>query len=213
MFFCHKGAMKAFYLRGKAHMEVWNETEAQADFQRVLDLDPGMKKTVKKELSVLNMRMEEKREEDRQKYKGMFSVRAAKQTASGPATPEPLNINRQQSTMEPPERANMEEAMTEIKDPQQTTTEEISPVKPSQEKVIPDKVVSKYTTSENPAEASTKVETSYADYPDKATTRKRITAKEETTDEKARTEETAEQTDHTEAFPNEDDPTQAVEKE
>ncbi|KAL7848835.1 hypothetical protein SRHO_G00204580 [Serrasalmus rhombeus] len=61
----HPGAIKAFYLRGKAHMEVWNETEAKADFERVLDLDPGMKKSIKKELAVLSMRMEEKREEDR----------------------------------------------------------------------------------------------------------------------------------------------------
>lgn len=66
------GVVKAFYLRGKAHMEVWNEAEARQDFSRVLDLDPGMKKTVKKELAVLNMRMEEKNQEDRDKYKGMF---------------------------------------------------------------------------------------------------------------------------------------------
>lgn len=64
--------MKAYYLRGKAHMEVWNETEARQDFSRVLDLDPSMKKAVKKELAVLRMRMEEKNQEDKEKYKGMF---------------------------------------------------------------------------------------------------------------------------------------------
>lgn len=64
--------MKAYYLRGKAHMEVWNEAEARHDFGRVLDLDPGMKKAVKKELAVLSMRMEEKRQEDKKKYEGMF---------------------------------------------------------------------------------------------------------------------------------------------
>ncbi len=64
--------MKAFYLRGKAHVEVWNEAEARQDFSRVLDLDPGLKKAVKKELAVLNMRMEEKNQEDKNKYKGMF---------------------------------------------------------------------------------------------------------------------------------------------
>uniref|UniRef100_A0A7N6AVW5 Aryl-hydrocarbon-interacting protein-like 1 n=1 Tax=Anabas testudineus TaxID=64144 RepID=A0A7N6AVW5_ANATE len=47
----HPGAVKAFYLRGKAHMEVWNEAEARQDFSRVLDLNPGMKKAVKKELA------------------------------------------------------------------------------------------------------------------------------------------------------------------
>lgn len=64
--------MKAYYLRGKAHMEVWNETEARQDFSRVLDLDPRMKKAVKKELALLMMRMEEKKQEDKKKYKGMF---------------------------------------------------------------------------------------------------------------------------------------------
>ncbi|KAI3354332.1 hypothetical protein L3Q82_018856 [Scortum barcoo] len=68
----HPGTMKAFYLRGKAHMEVWNEAEARQDFSRVLDLDPSMKKAVKKDLAVLNMRMQEKNEEDKNKYKGMF---------------------------------------------------------------------------------------------------------------------------------------------
>ncbi|KAM8904165.1 aryl-hydrocarbon-interacting protein-like 1 isoform 3-T4 [Spinachia spinachia] len=68
----HPGDFKAHYLRGKAHAEVWNEAEARQDFSRVLDLDPGMKKAVKRELAVLNMRMEEKNQEDRNKYKGMF---------------------------------------------------------------------------------------------------------------------------------------------
>ncbi|XP_011480916.2 aryl-hydrocarbon-interacting protein-like 1 [Oryzias latipes] len=68
----HPGQAKAFYLRGKAHSEVWNEAEARQDFSRVLDLNPGMKKAVKKELAVLSMRMEEKNQEDKNKYKGMF---------------------------------------------------------------------------------------------------------------------------------------------
>ncbi|TNN26973.1 Aryl-hydrocarbon-interacting protein-like 1 [Liparis tanakae] len=66
------GDFKAFYLRGKAHAEVWNEAEARQDFSRVLDLDPGMRKAVKRDLAVLNMRMEEKNHEDRDKYRGMF---------------------------------------------------------------------------------------------------------------------------------------------
>ncbi|KAL2096135.1 hypothetical protein ACEWY4_008283 [Coilia grayii] len=75
----HPGIMKAFYLRGKAHMEVWNEAEAREDFQRVLDLEPGMKKMVGRDLGVLNMRMEDKNEEDRRKYKGMFNSSAPSQ--------------------------------------------------------------------------------------------------------------------------------------
>ena len=69
---CPLGIAKAFYLRGKAHVEVWNEAEARQDFSRVLDLEPGMKKAVKRELAVLNMRLEEKNQEDKNKYKGMF---------------------------------------------------------------------------------------------------------------------------------------------
>ncbi|KAI5626734.1 aryl-hydrocarbon-interacting protein-like 1 [Silurus asotus] len=93
----HPGVMKAFYLRGKAHIEVWNEAEARADFQRVLDLDPSMKKLVKKELAVLNMRMEEKREEDREKYKGMFTS-----TTTGKTITEQIQAlgNRIQETVE-----------------------------------------------------------------------------------------------------------------
>lgn len=71
-YICPAGIVKAYYLRGKAHVEVWNEAEARQDFSRVLDLNPGMKKAVKKELAILNMRIEEKNEEDKLKYKGMF---------------------------------------------------------------------------------------------------------------------------------------------
>uniref|UniRef100_A0A674CCV0 Aryl hydrocarbon receptor interacting protein like 1 n=1 Tax=Salmo trutta TaxID=8032 RepID=A0A674CCV0_SALTR len=66
----HTSEIKVFYVRWRAHMEVWIEAEAQADFERVLDLDLGMKKAVKEDLGVLNMRMEEKNEEDKVKYKG-----------------------------------------------------------------------------------------------------------------------------------------------
>ncbi|XP_028664156.2 aryl-hydrocarbon-interacting protein-like 1 [Erpetoichthys calabaricus] len=68
----HPGVLKAYYLRAKAHMEVWNEAEAKQDFQKVLELDPTMAKTVRNDLQLLCMRMEEKREEERLKFKGMF---------------------------------------------------------------------------------------------------------------------------------------------
>ncbi|MGH0153059.1 UNVERIFIED_CONTAM: hypothetical protein FKN15_023985 [Acipenser sinensis] len=68
----HPGVLKAYFMRAKAHMEVWNEEQAKADFQKVLELDPSMAKTVRKELQILHMRMEEKRDEDKLTYKGMF---------------------------------------------------------------------------------------------------------------------------------------------
>uniref|UniRef100_A0A671KSV4 Aryl-hydrocarbon-interacting protein-like 1 n=1 Tax=Sinocyclocheilus anshuiensis TaxID=1608454 RepID=A0A671KSV4_9TELE len=97
----HPGAMKAFYLRGKAHMEVWNEAEARDDFMSVLDLDPGMKKTIKKELAVLKMRMELKNEEDRLKYKGMFTKMAREQESLELENPEqeiPEQMSPEQET-------------------------------------------------------------------------------------------------------------------
>ncbi|KAK1158331.1 aryl-hydrocarbon-interacting protein-like 1 [Acipenser oxyrinchus oxyrinchus] len=68
----HPGVLKAYFMRAKAHVEVWNEEQAKADFQKVLELDPSMAKTVRKELQILHMRMEEKRDEDKLTYKGMF---------------------------------------------------------------------------------------------------------------------------------------------
>ncbi|XP_007245990.3 aryl-hydrocarbon-interacting protein-like 1 [Astyanax mexicanus] len=117
----HPGTIKAFYLRGKAHMEVWNEAEAKADFQRVLDLDPGMKKLVKKELTVLSMRMEEKREEDRLKYKGMFS-------GAAPAAA--------QSTSE----QTPGEMTTDLESPDKPTTERGLPIQMSLEEVTPEEM-------------------------------------------------------------------------
>ncbi|XP_033907356.3 aryl-hydrocarbon-interacting protein-like 1 [Acipenser ruthenus] len=68
----HPGVLKAYFMRAKAHVEVWNEEQAKTDFQKVLELDPSMAKTVRKELQILHMRMEEKRDEDKLTYKGMF---------------------------------------------------------------------------------------------------------------------------------------------
>ncbi|XP_067306743.1 aryl-hydrocarbon-interacting protein-like 1 isoform X2 [Pseudorasbora parva] len=116
----HPGAMKAFYLRGKAHMEVWNEAEAREDFIRVLDLDPGMKKTIKKELAVLKMRMELKNEEDRLRYKGMFAKIAGKQESLELEIPEQTS-----PVQESPEETPLEETAEEQTNSMQTTTEQI----------------------------------------------------------------------------------------
>ncbi|XP_021322106.2 aryl-hydrocarbon-interacting protein-like 1 [Danio rerio] len=129
----HPGTMKAFYMRGKAHMEVWDETEARNDFMRVLDLDPGMKKTIKKELAVLKMRMEVKNEEDRLKYKGMFAKMASEQDSLELENPDQEIPEQtcQVQDMENPEEAPGEERansmqktaeMTLASDPEQTTT-------------------------------------------------------------------------------------------
>ncbi|KAK2831377.1 hypothetical protein Q7C36_016463 [Tachysurus vachellii] len=135
----HPGVMKAYYLRGKANVEVWNEAEARADFQRVLDLDPGMKKSVKKELSILNMRMEEKREEERQKYKGMFTATATEQEATA------------QETFK---QVALEQAPTE-----QETTLQKTPEKDNSEKEIFKQETQEISEPNNPEEKTLEQET------------------------------------------------------
>ncbi|XDV32289.1 hypothetical protein PO909_003147 [Leuciscus waleckii] len=149
----------AFYLRGKAHMEVWNEAEAKDDFMRVLDLDPGMKKTIKKELAVLKMRMEVKNEEDRLKYKGIsdhvipehnnFSSTqnvTPEQTIREDATPEQLNavqILLEQSTSE---ETSPEHATPEPTCPEQSDQD---PVSSDSEQTTPAQMTPEYSTPAN----------------------------------------------------------------
>lgn len=66
------GLTKAYFLRAKANSEVWNEAEAKQDFEKVMELDPTMTRPVKKEIIKLEMKMQEKEEEDKMKYKNLF---------------------------------------------------------------------------------------------------------------------------------------------
>ncbi|KAM9320838.1 aryl-hydrocarbon-interacting protein-like 1 [Gastrophryne carolinensis] len=68
----HPGLVKAYFLRAKANAEVWNEAEAKKDFEKVVELDPAMSRQVKKEISKLEMRMQEKDEEEKLRYKNLF---------------------------------------------------------------------------------------------------------------------------------------------
>ncbi|XP_016128139.1 aryl-hydrocarbon-interacting protein-like 1 [Sinocyclocheilus grahami] len=161
----HPGAMKAFYLRGKAHMEVWNEAEARDDFMRVLDLDPGMKKTIKKELAVLKMRMELKNEEDRLKYKGMFAKMAREQGSlelenpdqeiSEQTSPEQETTQEKQSPEEAPlektgeEQTNSPQTSPEqITSAQEVTQEETSTALSSSDHEIPEQSATQNVTPE-----------------------------------------------------------------
>ncbi|XP_069617364.1 aryl-hydrocarbon-interacting protein-like 1 [Ranitomeya imitator] len=69
----HPGLVKAYFLRAKANAEVWNEAEAKKDFEKVIELDPEMSRQVKKEIRMLETRMQEKEEEEKLKYKNLFS--------------------------------------------------------------------------------------------------------------------------------------------
>lgn len=66
------GIVKAYYVRARAHAEVWNEAEAKADLEKVLELEPAMRKAVRRELRLLESRLEEKREEERLRCQHML---------------------------------------------------------------------------------------------------------------------------------------------
>ncbi|XP_075785197.1 AH receptor-interacting protein isoform X1 [Pelodiscus sinensis] len=65
--------VKAYFKRGKAHAAVWNIAEAQADFAKVLALDPSLGSVVAKELRSLEARLRQKDDEDKIRFKGIFS--------------------------------------------------------------------------------------------------------------------------------------------
>lgn len=66
--------VKALYKRAKAHAAVWNETEARADFAKVLELDASLEASVAKELRVMEERIRAKEKEEKGRYKGLFST-------------------------------------------------------------------------------------------------------------------------------------------
>lgn len=65
--------VKAYFKRGKAHAAVWNAQEAQADFAKVLELDPALAPVVSRELRALETRIRQKDEEDKARFRGIFS--------------------------------------------------------------------------------------------------------------------------------------------
>ncbi|KAM4844855.1 aryl-hydrocarbon-interacting protein-like 1 [Thomomys bottae] len=84
----HPGIAKAYYVRARAHAEVWNAAEAQADLEKVVELEPAMRGAVRRELRLLEQRMAEKQEEERLRCRSMLSqgapAPAPEQTAPQP---------------------------------------------------------------------------------------------------------------------------------
>lgn len=70
---CPADNVKAYFKRGKAHAAVWNAQEAQADFAKVLELDPALAPIVSKELRDLEARIRQKDQEDKARFRGIFS--------------------------------------------------------------------------------------------------------------------------------------------
>lgn len=52
---------------------MWNAQEAQADFAKVLELDPALAPVVSRELRALETRIRQKDEEDKARFRGIFS--------------------------------------------------------------------------------------------------------------------------------------------
>ncbi|XP_049576470.1 AH receptor-interacting protein [Syngnathus scovelli] len=80
--FKYEDNVKAFYKRAKAHAAVWNETEARADFAKVLELDPSLGPSVNKELRALEERIRTKEKEEKGRYKGLFNYNSPPPTAT-----------------------------------------------------------------------------------------------------------------------------------
>lgn len=74
--------VKAYYKRAKAHAAVWNETEARADFAKVLELDPTLGPSVAKELRAMEERIRSKEKEEKGRYKGLFNYNTPPATAT-----------------------------------------------------------------------------------------------------------------------------------
>lgn len=73
LLFKYEDNVKALYKRGKAHAAVWNETEARADFAKVVELDPTLASSVAKELRAMEEKIRAKDKEEKGRYKGLFN--------------------------------------------------------------------------------------------------------------------------------------------
>lgn len=82
LIFKYEDNIKAYYKRAKAHAAVWNETEARADFAKVLELDPTLGQSVAKELRAMEDRLRSKEKEEKGRYKGLFNYNEPSATAT-----------------------------------------------------------------------------------------------------------------------------------
>lgn len=64
--------VKAFYRRAKAHVGAWNPKAAIHDFNKVIELDPSLQTSVKKELAALEELVRQKDLDDKLKLKNLF---------------------------------------------------------------------------------------------------------------------------------------------
>ena len=65
--------IKALFRRAKAYAGAWDVEEARADFDRVMELDPKLSSSVKKELKHIDDIIKEKEKQEMNSLKGMFN--------------------------------------------------------------------------------------------------------------------------------------------
>lgn len=82
LIFKYEDNIKAYYKRAKAHAAVWNETEARADFAKVLELDPSLGPCVAKELRAMEDKLRSKGKEEKGRYKDLFNYSEPSATAT-----------------------------------------------------------------------------------------------------------------------------------
>lgn len=65
--------IKALYRRAKAHVGAWNPDDAKKDFEKCLELDKSLTKTVNRDLEQLNQEIKLNEVETKLRYKNLFS--------------------------------------------------------------------------------------------------------------------------------------------
>lgn len=73
MFLYFAGNVKALYRRAKAHVGAWNPDEAKKDFQKCLELDKSLTKSINRDLEQLDEDIKLNEVETKLRYKNLFS--------------------------------------------------------------------------------------------------------------------------------------------
>lgn len=65
--------VKALYRRAKAHVGAWNPDEAKNDFQKCLELDKSLTKSIQRDLEQLNQEIKLNEVETKLRYQKLFT--------------------------------------------------------------------------------------------------------------------------------------------
>ena len=65
--------VKALYRRAKGHVGAWNTDDAKKDFQKCMELDSSLTKSINRDLEQLNQDIKLNEVEAKLRYKKLFS--------------------------------------------------------------------------------------------------------------------------------------------